>query len=56
MIALDDELQYKVRCSKTKTVIAEDFFKELSLKSPRQLSYQPKENLQLLKELMNGPK
>ncbi len=56
MIALADELQYKVRRSKTKTVIAEDFFKELSLKSQHQLSFQPKENIHLLKELMNGPK
>ena len=56
MIALADDLNYKVRRSKTKTVIAEDFFKKLSLRSQHQLSYQPKENLHLLKELMNGPK
>lgn len=56
MIAISDDLRYKVRRSKTKTVIAEDFSKELSLKSQHQLSFQPKENIQLLKELMNGPK
>lgn len=47
MIALADDLNYKVRRSKTKTVIAEDFFKKLSLRSQHQLSYQPKENLHL---------
>ena len=56
MIAIATDLRYKVRRSKTKTVIAEDFFKELSLKSQHQLSFQPKEAIQLLQELMNGPK
>lgn len=56
MIAIATDLRYKVRRSKTKTVIAEDFFKELSLKSQHQLSFQSKETIQLLKELMNGPK
>lgn len=56
MIEIAADLRYKVRRSKTKTVIAEDFFKELSLKSLHRLSFQPKENIQLLKELMNGPK
>lgn len=56
MITIADDLRYRVRRSKTKTVIAEDLFKELSLKSQHQLSFQPKENIQLLKELMNGPK
>ncbi|WP_035053410.1 SEC-C metal-binding domain-containing protein [Carnobacterium pleistocenium] len=56
MIALANDLRYKVRRSKTKTVIAEDFFKELLFKSQHQLSFQPKENVHLLKELMNGPK
>ena len=56
MIAIATDLRYKVRRSKTKTVIAEDFFEELSLKSQHRLSFQPKENIQLLKELMNGPK
>lgn len=56
MIAISTDLRYKVRRSKTKNVIAEDFFKELSLKSQHRLSFQPKENIQLLKELMNGPK
>ncbi|WP_407370421.1 hypothetical protein [Carnobacterium sp.] len=56
MISIATDLRYKERRSKTKTVIAEDFFKELSLKSQHQLSFQPKDNIQLLKELMNGPK
>ena len=56
MIAIATDLRYKVRRSKTKTVIAEDFFEDLSLKSQYRLSFQPKENIQLLKELMNGPK
>ncbi|MBM6613576.1 SEC-C domain-containing protein [Desemzia sp. RIT804] len=56
MIGIASDLRYKVRRSKTKNVIAEDFFAELSLKSQHRLSYQPKENIQLLKELMNNPK
>ena len=56
MITIADDLRYRVRRSKTKTVIAEDLFKELSLKSRHQLSFQSKENIQLLKELVNGPK
>lgn len=56
MIAIATDLRYKVRRSKTKTVIAEDFFKELSLKSQHRLSFQPKDAIQLLQKLMNGPK
>lgn len=56
MIGIVTDLRYKVRRSKTKTVIAENFFEELSLKSQHRLSYQPKENIHLLKELMNGQK
>lgn len=56
MIAIANDLRYKVRRSKTKSVIAKDFFEELSSKSQHRLSLQSEENIQLLRELMNGPK
>lgn len=56
MLAIAQDIDFKVRRSKTKQVIAEDFFKQLSLKSQYKLTFQPTENIQLLKELISGPK